>query len=263
MSKVFNMVGGGGGKNISSIIITGRESTDTVTCTKDGKSYTATWDETEQHWEIVGLPLGTFIITATNGSKTVEKTVLIDIAGVYEIEMEFRLYLYQYGDECEDITGGWLTGSNVQNIISNATDGTKENDYLLVSQPQSTPAHNEGFRTANAIDFTGYSHINIEIEASLNKNSTYTTGFVLRLNKTAPISTNNLRSGSILVQDSGDAYDTFEQSGDYSGILSAPLPPVALSCTSPAYVCFWTGHYWPGGTSAGGSVKVKSIFLTE
>ena len=34
MSKVFNMVGGGG-KNISSIIITGLKSTDTITCTND------------------------------------------------------------------------------------------------------------------------------------------------------------------------------------------------------------------------------------
>ena len=62
---------GGGGKNISSIIITGLESTDTITCTKDGKSYTATWDSTAQHWEIVGLPLGTFTVTATNGTKTI------------------------------------------------------------------------------------------------------------------------------------------------------------------------------------------------
>ena len=85
MSKVFNMVGGGG-KNISSIVITGLKSTDTVTCTKDGKTYPATWDETDQKWEIVGLPLGTFTITATKSGSISTETVLIDIAGVYEIE---------------------------------------------------------------------------------------------------------------------------------------------------------------------------------
>ena len=109
MSKVFNMVGGGGGKNISSIIITGLESTDIVTCTKDGKSYTATWDETAQHFEIVGLSLGTFTVTATNGTKTITETVLIDIVGVYEVEMSFKLWLYRDGDEREDVTGGWST----------------------------------------------------------------------------------------------------------------------------------------------------------
>lgn len=133
MSKVFNMVGGGGGKNISSIIITGLESTDTIDCTKDGKSYTATWDSTAQHWEIVGLPLGTFTVTATNGTKTKTKTVLIDITGVYEIEMYYNLWLYRDGDECEDVTGGWtsqlVTGKgsvakNVDNItITTVADG--------------------------------------------------------------------------------------------------------------------------------------------
>ena len=81
MSKVFNMVSGGS-KNISSIIITGLASTDTLTCTKGGRSYPATWDETEERWEILGLPLGTFTVNATNGTKTTTKTVLIDIAGV-------------------------------------------------------------------------------------------------------------------------------------------------------------------------------------
>ena len=106
MSKVFNMVGGGG-KNISSIIITGLTSTDTITCTKDGKTYPATWDDTSQHWEIVGLPLGTFTVTATNGTDITTETVVIDIAGVYEIEMTFNLWLYKDGDPCEDVTGGW------------------------------------------------------------------------------------------------------------------------------------------------------------
>ena len=92
MSKVFNMVGGGSGKNISSIVITGLKSTDTVTCTKDEKSYTATWDEKAQHWEIIGLPLGTFTVTATNGTVTTTETVLIDIAGVYEITMYCAKY---------------------------------------------------------------------------------------------------------------------------------------------------------------------------
>ena len=108
MSKVFNMVGGGGGKNISSIIITGLESTDTITCTKDGKSYTATWDSTAKHWEIVGLPLGTFTVPATNGAKTTTETVLIDISGVYEIEVSLtKFWLYRDGNPFDSVTGGW------------------------------------------------------------------------------------------------------------------------------------------------------------
>ena len=137
MSKVFNMVGGGGGKNISSIIITGLKSTDTITCTKDGKSYTATWDETAQHWEVVGLPFGTFTLTATNGTKTTTETVLIDIAGVYEIEMSLNFYLYNKGDECEDVTGGWTANGYTRNGYT-VYAGTKESDALKVSLSSSS-----------------------------------------------------------------------------------------------------------------------------
>lgn len=158
MSKVFNMVGGGGGKNISSIIITGLKSTDTVTCTKDGKSYTATWDATAQHWEIVGLPLGTFTITATRGTETTTETVLIDIIGVYEIEMGFKLYLYRDGDECEDVTGGWL-----KTYSANGSSGTatKTNDTLYMSGANAGSYGNCGFATANAISCSNYSKLYI------------------------------------------------------------------------------------------------------
>lgn len=79
---------GGGGNNISSIIINGVISTATVTCVRDGKSYSATWNATENHWEIVGLPLGTFSVTAISGTATKTETVLIDIVGVYSINLQ-------------------------------------------------------------------------------------------------------------------------------------------------------------------------------
>lgn len=160
MSKVFNMVGGGGGggKNISSIVITGLSSTDTVTCTKDGKSYTATWDETAQYWKIVGLPLGTFTLTATNGTKTKTETVLIDIAGLYEIEMALKLWLYRYGDECKDITGGYDT------VVQSQASLTKGDDALVLS------ISNHGAsaiiaKTINKISILGFTTINFRYTA--------------------------------------------------------------------------------------------------
>ena len=158
MSKVFNMVGGGGGKNISSIVITGLESTDTVTCTKGGKSYHATWDATAQHWEIVGLPLGTFTVTATNGTNTITETVLIDIAGVYEIEMVMKVWLYNgddSGNEFTDITGGWgITGYSQSGWTIAA--GTKEsNCFNMTSVNQKIMA----LGTAKTIDLTKYTRL--------------------------------------------------------------------------------------------------------
>ena len=172
MSKVFNMVGGGSGKNISSIIITGLESTDTVTCIKDGKSYPATWDDIAQHWEIVGLPLGTFTVTATNGTSTKTETVLIDIAGVYEIHISYKLYLYQNGDENEDITGGWV----FPNLGTSGFD--RNNSATLIREKQTTVIYLYGsrpsgrddkhifgsVRTANSVDLSEFSKLNLQYE---------------------------------------------------------------------------------------------------
>ena len=154
MSKVFNMVGGGG-KNISSIIITGLTSTDTITCTKDGKTYPATWDDTSQHWEIVGLPLGTFTVTATNGTKTTTETVLIDIAGVYEIEMDYTLWLYRDNDECEDITGGWSYDAGAQINFSL----TKRETGLYASTTSTVSGAGATVGINNGVDFTPYTKL--------------------------------------------------------------------------------------------------------
>ena len=159
MSKVFNMVGGGGGggKNISSIIITGLESTDTITCTKDGRSYTATWDSTAQHWEIIGLPLGAFTVTATNVAKTTTETVLIDIAGVYEIEMAFKLWLYRDGDECEDVTGGWTNqGYSASGSASSITPNITNTRIVLSTDSDLTICY---VGTANKINVSRFTKL--------------------------------------------------------------------------------------------------------
>ena len=166
MSKVFNMVGGGG-KNISSIVITGLESTDTVTCTKDGKSYTTTWDDTAQHWEIVGLPLGTFTITATNGTKTSMETVLIDVTGVYEVEMSFKLWLYNGsdgGNEFTDITGGWIFDKTEVGSGSPTTEKRSDSIYEKILSTGNPCAI--AVRTSNLIDVSSYSKIFFELEAA-------------------------------------------------------------------------------------------------
>ena len=156
------MVGGGGGKNISSIIITGLDSTGTITCTKDGKSYIATWDDTAQHWEIVGLPFGTFTVTATNGTKTKTETILIDIAGVYEIEMSIKRWLYRYGDECEGVTGGWVS----DNLYGTSTF-TKQDQYLEVSGNENSWVGL--FHTANKISLDGYTKLMVDMEQTSSR----------------------------------------------------------------------------------------------
>lgn len=158
------MVGSGGTKNISSVVITGLESTDTITCTKDGKIYPATWNDTAQHWEIVGLPLGTFTITATNGTKTKTETVLIDITGVYEIEIDYKLWLYKDGDPCEDVTGGW-NATYYEQIKAYVRNG-----YLEINSSGGTSGYGY-IDTKNLVDITGYTKICMEYTRPSAKNT--------------------------------------------------------------------------------------------
>ena len=199
MSKVFNMVGGGGGKNISSIIITGLQSTDTITCTKDGRSYTATWDSTSQHWEIIGLPLGTFTVTATNGTETTTETVLIDITGVYEIEMAHKLWLYKDGDECESITGGWnvtyfgspsyaTVAKNSDNIYMKNTQNNESQPYMSTKLKIDTSGYSKLCLVADAYRNTSnsasYGCITIEFKSTNTRDSYYGNGISFTPNVT-------------------------------------------------------------------------------
>ena len=179
MSKVFNMVGGGG-KNISSIIITGLESTDTIACTKDSKSYTATWDSTAQHWEIVGLPLGTYTVTASNGTKTTTETVLIDIVGVYDIEMDYRTYLYNNGNECTGLTGGWVTSGYTRTNYT-VVSGIKENDCIRVGNHTNPTTCMSYVGTLNTVNLSAYSTLCIEY--TNNASDTYNPKFTITPDK--------------------------------------------------------------------------------
>ena len=55
---------------------------------------------------------GTWTVNATNGTNTATQDVLVDVITEYVIYMELKNYLmlYDFGDECEDVTGGWTDG---------------------------------------------------------------------------------------------------------------------------------------------------------
>ena len=50
---------------------------------------------------------GTHTITASNGTKTSTEQVLVDALMDYYVGMDFKLWLYKYGDERKGVTGGW------------------------------------------------------------------------------------------------------------------------------------------------------------
>lgn len=154
--KILGITSGG---MYASIFITGLSETDTVTATLGDKTKTAVWNSTKSRHEITGIgDKGMWTVAATDGTRTKTQDVLIDAPADFEIEMPFDanyLMLYDFGDECEDITGGW-TSSGYSSGTSGYTisAGTKNSDNLFVKPGGEKKL--SVFGTANNILFSDY-----------------------------------------------------------------------------------------------------------
>lgn len=81
------------------------------TCTNGTRTMTA--GDTSGFWLFANLEIGTWTITATDGTDSVSKTVEITAEGQSEnVELSFGQYFYNKGDEYTDITGGWVKGTS-------------------------------------------------------------------------------------------------------------------------------------------------------
>lgn len=160
----------------ASIKVAGLSQSDTVTAAMGGKTKTAKWVTDGRYWLIDGIrDFGTWTVTATNGTKTATQDVLVDVITEYEITMAYRLYLYNEGDECEDVTGGWERVENGY-AFANAVLSQHGTDNLFIKMTdcvglRSYSVYSTLIRPRNQIDFSPYSRLCItvkEIEESGN-----------------------------------------------------------------------------------------------
>ena len=119
MSMTFNMVGGGGSgiPGNRAVLVARIPSGSTVTATKGGVTLTPMmWvSETYPDQDIalfVFTPaqfdsVNPWIITATDGTSTASKTVIIDSNKEYEVELTYTLFYYKDGNLETAVTGGW------------------------------------------------------------------------------------------------------------------------------------------------------------
>lgn len=154
--------GGGGGGASARILVTGLHEGCTVTARKDGKNIPGVWTTIPSPTETGAFAIdginayGTWTVEATDGAVTTSADVLIDAAAEYEIALSLTKWLYNEGDECEDVTGGWSADGYTysENTYGISGSGTKNADNLYLTAPATGSAL---FGTANAIDLTGYS----------------------------------------------------------------------------------------------------------
>lgn len=123
MSLVLNMVGGGGGKlkDTDAVLVVTVPTGSTVTATKGGVTLAPTmWTKAADSTldcAIFSIPASQFdsvnpwTVTATLGTKTDSDTLLINSANEYDIFLAYGVYLFDNGDQCITVTGGWVDGA--------------------------------------------------------------------------------------------------------------------------------------------------------
>ena len=161
MSIIGNPIMAGGGGPTASIKVMGLSQSDTVTAAMGSKTKTAKWVTDGSYWLIDGIrDFGTWTVTATNGTETATQDVLVDVITEYEITMDYRFYLYNEGDECEDVTGGWVS-TPIQSAtgrwdFGNTTKTKNTDSFQIVA---AGPGGAGSFYTANKIPINGYSKL--------------------------------------------------------------------------------------------------------
>lgn len=128
------------------------------TCT-DGNTMLSAPD-TSGVWTCVVPNTGTWTVSCTDGSDSASKSVKITTEGQSSsLELSYRLYLYNAGDKCTNITGGWsasatnITGSNTTGTLTatNVTGGVK--------LTQGTAGGGGLYSTTNKISTKGYTKL--------------------------------------------------------------------------------------------------------
>lgn len=94
---------------------------------------------------------GTYTITATNDTDTTTQDVLVDMATEFDIEMSYKLYLYNLGDECESVTGGWNAKNGNGSFTKNSTSFVLANGY--------TNTNGLGISVSKLIDLSKYTKL--------------------------------------------------------------------------------------------------------
>lgn len=116
---------------------------------------------------------GDFVIVSTNGIDTATETIYVDEIKIYNITINYRLYLYNSGDECTSLTGGWIQASHESGNPSSRWGNIVRNSDHLYFNLTPNGGSLGGLVTTNKIDTTGFTKVGIEY--SLTATSGYTS----------------------------------------------------------------------------------------
>ena len=130
------------------------------------KTYTLSENETEHTFTV---SLGAYVVRGSLDGDTKEIDVSIDIVGQYRVEIAFvcnYTMLYDYGDECVDVSGGWA----VSPFWSNARAFTKNADSLYGSGGGTNNVEYAEYNSA-ALDLADYTKVFLRYKFYTTKDS--------------------------------------------------------------------------------------------
>uniref|UniRef100_UPI0037DDCB1F hypothetical protein n=1 Tax=Methanobrevibacter smithii TaxID=2173 RepID=UPI0037DDCB1F len=122
---LFNTIIGGNGGETVTIFVTGLSETDTVTVTKDGRTYNGKWISSENIWSFTKLKgIGTYTVTATNGTDTVSTQVTIELEGQSKSVYLHFVNIYGISRDITNSSPAWARTDDAVGMTATSTVGT-------------------------------------------------------------------------------------------------------------------------------------------
>lgn len=164
------IVGCGGGVRLFSVIGVTYPAGSVCTCTKGKKTYKA---KNTSGLALFAVPeAGEWTVSCTDGTQTASTTVTVTADGeAVNVKLAYDLRLFDNGDECAGVTGGWTNAGYTYSSMLPAPPEISDGRIQLYGKS----GGNTGIGTAQSIDLAGYSKLVIDRDV-LSTNSTNSAG---------------------------------------------------------------------------------------
>lgn len=144
----------------TSVIAVSAPSGSTVTCTNGNIDKTPLVKDGK--WYFWGCGNGEWIIKAILGSNTSTETINIVSPNKYDVTITYNYYLFNNGDQCIDITGGWEQNKNFKLESLGSNSGFVQITDIIYILGQTDVFYPGIASTVNKVDLTNYNKINIK-----------------------------------------------------------------------------------------------------
>lgn len=170
MGDIVSIRGGSGGVKLFAVISVTYPAGSVCTCTKGTKSYKA---KNTSGLALFAVPeTGEWTVSCTDGTQTASTTVTVSAEGeAVNVKLAYDLRLFDNGDECAGVTGGWTNAGYTYSSMLPAPPEISDGRIQLYGKS----GGNTGIGTAQSIDLAGYSKLVIDRDV-LSTNSTNSAG---------------------------------------------------------------------------------------